>query len=194
MLLVSGLRVTLKGFLLLCRQLAPSSADKCSGSIWLTSSWDINTPLIMYFLGGAYRQEISFFVTFLGGGGMGAVVDVGVSGDSCCFWLQKASRDIRNINWLSPFRESSRVLAKSSGSLGIYCLRSSSPTVYHWDSAPPDSRSWDRLWLLANSPKQRGGNCSLPSRNCITHASHHCSKLTYTVHQTCQHIQYTYCI
>lgn len=37
---MSGLRVTLKGFLLLCRQLAPSSADKCSGSIWLKSSWD----------------------------------------------------------------------------------------------------------------------------------------------------------
>ena len=35
------------------------------------------------------------------------------------------------INWLSPFRESSRVLAKYSGSLGIYCLRSSSPTMYH---------------------------------------------------------------
>ena len=57
------------------------------------------------FFWGAYRQEISFCVTFLGGGGMGAVVDVGVSGDSCCFWLQKASRDIRNINWMSPFPE-----------------------------------------------------------------------------------------
>ena len=46
-------------------------------------------PLNYVFFGGAYRQEISFFVTFSEGGGMGAVVDVGVSGGSCCFWLSK---------------------------------------------------------------------------------------------------------
>lgn len=40
MVLEPGLRITLKGFLLLRKQLAPSSADKCSGSNWLKSSWE----------------------------------------------------------------------------------------------------------------------------------------------------------
>ena len=50
-------------------------------------------PLNYVFFGGTDRQEISFFVTFIGGGGGGPVADVGVSGDSCRFWLQKASSE-----------------------------------------------------------------------------------------------------